>query len=142
MSNIDTIKQCCKLFSAYNVKEIHADYDGSGDSGDLNLRVILHTTPAKVDAEVKNTSQPSTIGTSDRHRYFEDWVAEITNTPNSMVTKELAAEFEEAVFDLLPSGWEINDGSYGEIIVDIASEKITVEHNERYTEVRSETFNF
>jgi hypothetical protein len=142
MSNIDTIKQCCKLFSAYNVKEIHADYDGSGDSGDINLRVVLHTTPAKIDAEIKNTSQPSTIKSNDRHCYFDEWVKNVTIKPNSMVTRELAAEFEEAVFDLLPGGWEINDGSYGEITIDIASERITLEHNERYTEVRSETFNF
>lgn len=142
MSNIDTIKQCCKLFSAYNVKQIYATYDGSGDSGDLEIDVMLHATPSEIDNAVNNTTQPSTVSGGVCRRRFKNWGADIVKQPNALLTATIVEEFEDALFELLPGGWEINEGSYGEIHVDIASEQITVEHNERYTEVRSETFNY
>lgn len=43
------------------------------------------------------------------------------------------------MFNLLPDGWEIDEGSYGEITVDTMTTDITVEHNERYTDIRSST---
>jgi hypothetical protein len=32
-------------------------------------------------------------------------------------------------------GWEDNDGAYGEFVFDVAEREITLEINERYTEV-------
>ena len=48
----------------------------------------------------------------------------------------------DAGYDLLPVGWEINNGSYGVLVIDIASRQVTREHNWRIeaTEYEEETF--
>jgi hypothetical protein len=38
---------------------------------------------------------------------------------------------EEYVCSILPGGWEINDGSYGEVEIDVATGKSKVLHTER-----------
>ena len=43
----------------------------------------------------------------------------------------LDATFVEVAYDLLPAGWEINAGSYGELVIDVASLEGTREHNWR-----------
>lgn len=41
---------------------------------------------------------------------------------------------EEYVCAILPGGWEINEGSYGQVEIDIATFKSKVVHNERVLE--------
>ena len=41
---------------------------------------------------------------------------------------------EEYVCSILPGGWEINEGSYGQVEIDIATFKSKVVHNERVLE--------
>lgn len=50
--------------------------------------------------------------------------------------KEVKADFlndavEEYVCSILPGGWELNDGSYGEVEIDVATGKSKVLHTER-----------
>ena len=40
------------------------------------------------------------------------------------------------------SGWENNDGAYGTFVFDVPDRTITLEHNERYTEVDTTTHEF
>ena len=44
---------------------------------------------------------------------------------------DLCEAIVEAAYDLVPSGWDQNEGSYGVLAVDVASRKITREHNWR-----------
>lgn len=141
--SVDFIKKCCRLFSTDNVIGIHAQYDGSGDSGDLYaITVMVHPTRNEVETQMRHTSNSGAVVPAIRTLSFRDWTTSVIMRGNSPITKELCDEFEEALFQLLPGGWEINDGSYGEIHVDVATETITHDHNERYTDVRSETFNY
>jgi hypothetical protein len=141
--SVNFIKNCCRLFSTDNVISIHAQYDGSGDSGDLYaITVAVHPTRNEVEAHLRSTSNLAAPPPAVKTMSFRNWSADVMARGNSLITKELCDEFEEALFQLLPGGWEINDGSYGEIHVDIATEAITHDHNERYTDVRSETFNY
>ena len=41
---------------------------------------------------------------------------------------------EEYVCSILPGGWEINEGSYGQVEIDVATCKSKVVHNERVLE--------
>lgn len=47
----------------------------------------------------------------------------------------LDAGLEEALSDaaceLLPGGWEINEGSFGELLLDVAKRRVTRQHNWR-----------
>lgn len=50
----------------------------------------------------------------------------------------LAEAVEELVYGLLRDahpGWENNDGAFGEFRFDVAERSITLEHNNRYTEI-------
>ena len=47
-------------------------------------------------------------------------------------------DIEEFVYDRLPDGWEINDGSYGTVVFDLTQGNISFEHNQRYTDVTTE----
>ena len=45
---------------------------------------------------------------------------------------------EEVVYDCLEEthdGWEINDGAFGEVTFDVAERTITLDYNERYSEI-------
>lgn len=141
--SVENIKQFCKLLSAYNVTRIEATYDGCGDSGDLDvINVITHPTPEQIDNSLQMTSNAAAITTAEKRIGWRVWMSDVTNKPDALITKDMCDEFLDELFALLPGGWEINDGSYGEIIVDVAEERINIEHNERYTEVRSETFEY
>lgn len=58
------------------------------------------------------------------------------------VPQKLLDALENAIYYLLPGGFEINDGSYGEVTIDIQNKKIKLEHNERVIEVNSSEQNF
>lgn len=135
---IQTVKQFCKLAASYNATHFHAEYDGSGDSGDMDIHVTVSAPPNRVAGagireglRVESVTEP-----------FRQWLDRISALPQTLITKQAGDTFKRACFELLPMGWEINDGSYGEVIVEVVGEKITIEHNERYMEVRNETFNF
>lgn len=141
--SVENIKQFCKLLSAYNVLRVELYYDGSGDSGDFEvINVVTTPTPKQLDLSVQLTSNPGVITAGEKRTSWTTWINNITAEKDALITKEAADEFTDDIFALLPGGWEINDGSYGDITVDVAEEKVVIEHNERYTEVRSETFNY
>lgn len=41
---------------------------------------------------------------------------------------------EEYVYERLPGGWEIDDGSFGEVDMDVTGGTVTFDHKQRYTE--------
>lgn len=139
--NITLIRNFCKALSSYNVSEILMEYDGSGDSGDGDFSVILPV----ID---KSVGSGGVIGTpaenraSTEYKSFRGFMENIFKQKDPLVTEKATDEFEDAVFSLLPGGWEINDGSYGTVSVDVATGAIKVEHNERYTEINSSEFNY
>lgn len=133
-----SVKQFCKILSAYNVIRIEANYDGSGDSGDLEIYVITCPTAAEVDARFSATSAPATISCNEKRTTWRQWLPTALNDRRGFVTTEKARQFEDNLFDLLPNGWEINEGSYGEISIVVSDESILIEHNERYIEIRHE----
>ncbi len=55
------------------------------------------------------------------------------------VSDELDQRLRTAVWDLLPSGFENNDGGYGDARINTARREITINHGERYVETREET---
>ena len=51
-------------------------------------------------------------------------------------------EIERMIYEFLPSGFEINDGSQGTLTVDVTAGTATIEHGENYTETRNSTQEF
>lgn len=53
------------------------------------------------------------------------------------ISKKLEDDLLKYGYDLLQEihgGWEINDGSYGQICIDIKNNKVKIDHNEIYQE--------
>jgi hypothetical protein len=127
----DTIKNFCATLQAANVVRVIGCYDGSGDSGDIHYRFYIETPRRNPGNHPPSTQSKSCSA--------HEMQCVMTSGPAAVTTPDMFDEFTNAVFDLLPGGWEIDDGSYGDITVDVLTKEITVEHNERYTEVRSRT---
>ena len=55
---------------------------------------------------------------------------------------DVIEELENCVYEFLPAGFEINDGSQGTLTIDTQTAKVTLAHQENYTETRDSTREF
>jgi hypothetical protein len=51
-------------------------------------------------------------------------------------------QLENVLYEFLPAGFEINDGSQGTLTLDVETAKVTIQHQENYTETRDSTREF
>jgi hypothetical protein len=51
-------------------------------------------------------------------------------------------QLENVLYEFLPSGFEINDGGQGTLTIDTQTAKVTLAHQENYTETRDSTREF
>lgn len=110
------------------VKRVDIRFDGSGDSG-------------QIEEIVYSPAQGKGFGTSevpDTKREFTDWSQ---GEPRKVARNHTHDELvEEACYGILFSehpGWEINEGSYGDFVIDVASDKISLNFNQRIESVES-----
>ena len=54
----------------------------------------------------------------------------------------LVEELENVLYEFLPAGFEINDGGQGTLTIDTQTGKVTIKHQENYTESRDSTREF
>jgi len=120
------------LFNALalaGVTKVVVSFDGYGDSGQIEDIEALDVdgTIAMPDAMVELVESRSPQTESDR----------------SMVRIETAVE--SLAWDVLEgthSGWENEQGGYGDIIFDVAANSITLDYNERYEASENFTHTF
>lgn len=60
----------------------------------------------------------------------------------ALVQPASAPVIEDVLYEFLPAGFEINDGSQGTLTIDVAAGTVTLEHGENYTETRDSTQEF
>jgi hypothetical protein len=60
----------------------------------------------------------------------------------TLLPDELVEALEACVYAFLPSGFEINDGGQGTVLIDARTEKVTLKHQENFTETRDSTREF
>lgn len=118
------------VFTALAEAGIHrvtVDYDGSGDSGQIeNVEAwnaandrIPFPSGIKIPLEAENPAYPL-----------------------SEQNLEAAIETLAWVYLEIYSGWENNDGAFGTFVFDVPARTVTLEHNERYTEVNTTSHQF
>ena len=56
--------------------------------------------------------------------------------------KDVIEELENRVYEFLPAGFEINDGGQGTVLIDTHTAKVTLRHQENYTETRDSSREF
>jgi hypothetical protein len=58
------------------------------------------------------------------------------------IPSPILEQLENAIYEFLPSGFEINDGGQGTLTLDVQTGKVTIQHQENYTESRDSTREF
>ncbi|MCE9632133.1 MAG: hypothetical protein K8S94_15635 [Planctomycetia bacterium] len=58
------------------------------------------------------------------------------------IPQPLVEQLEACIYEFLPSGFEINDGGQGTLTIDTQTAKVTIQHQENYTETRDSTREF
>lgn len=120
--------------SAHNISRVEIDFDGSGDSGNMEEPVFFRGVGAN-QVEVPPTDDVENFrveGALISHECTwnpkkKDWV-HTTKTPT------ISELVESICYDLLENnhgGWEINDGSFGKFVLDVGESQIALEYNER-----------
>lgn len=106
------------------LQQVTVDYDGSGDSGDVNY---VGGTPDLVWAAVKGVLAPA-AGDGSQPSAFDDG-----GKPQTI--EDMFIELCWGALEDYESGWENNDGAYGQLVYTVATGQATLEHNSRITDV-------
>jgi hypothetical protein len=58
------------------------------------------------------------------------------------IAQPLVEQLETCIYEFLPAGFEINDGGQGTLTLDTRTAKVTIQHQENYTETRDSAREF
>lgn len=121
------------------VVSIEVDFDGCGDSGQINDITYKDHRDKELPAPkllVKGSFTSKYHEWDDKKKEFVE-----VGGGEAKVNKIV----EEICYDKLAAshgGWELNEGSYGTFNFDVLNRKISLEYNERVEEVRSSEESF
>lgn len=109
--------------AAADISRVEVDFDGYGDSGQIERIAVIDPSDLTLEA-------PS----------GEVEIREVLHDGSGVGAEMMAlpGAIEHVCYDLLSahhSGWENNDGAYGDFAFDVGADTITYTHNSRYTEV-------
>lgn len=107
--------------AATRITSIHVDFDGEGDSGQINGVAAFSGDESATLPDTKIAIQTVPWGTTE------------AVTAQSTLEKAI----ENLCYDYLEQthgGWENNDGGYGEFRIDVAKRSIELEFNGRFTD--------
>jgi len=108
---------------------ITVDFDGEGDSGQINgVSAFAGDQPADLPA-TKLTLQHLRWGQTD-------------STPSELTLEAAIETLCYAYLELTHDGWENNDGGYGEFRIDVAKRRIELEFNGRFTDTWTDNHTF
>lgn len=139
-----------KLMKEHNLKYYAAEYSGEGDSGSISFTCLSNE-------ELGPASECDCWGdnfetTSDEIlQKIEDIVLTATDFPESIRPYTYPGQdtnarkftlfdvLEHCAYYFLPSGFEINDGGQGVLILDAENGEVEIEAGSNYTEVNYST---
>jgi hypothetical protein len=118
---------CSTLFNAgITLVEVH--YDGYGDSGEIEYVLFFKGDKQLTDDEVASLGLPTSTTEEYNHNHKEG------ESLYKTVECTLLKKVEDCAYDFLPGGWEINEGSFGDLKINTEKAKVTREHNFRIEE--------
>ena len=117
------------VIAPLGVTQIVVTFDGYGDSGQIeNIEI-------KAGGDV--IAEPTVMS--------ELAEAEWGQAEPSRSSTSICAAAERLTYDVLEqthSGWENNDGAYGDVTFDVGAREITLDYNERYTSSENYVYTF
>jgi hypothetical protein len=134
-----------------NVAEVHMEYAGGGDSGDIESLSITNVDGEEVSLGFDgHYAQPDDLPAGTPMLSLKKVVRHY-DTPEREPTveegrdrplKTAMMDFLWSLADLEHPGWENNDGGEGEVHLDVASGQVTLEHREFITQTESYEYNY
>jgi hypothetical protein len=114
--------------AAAGIHRVTVDYDGSGDSGQIETIEAWNAA----DERMPLPAEPRIQLVSE-------------NAHHPCAEHNLEAAIETVAWDYLYdlySGWENNDGAFGMFVFDVPRRAVTLNHNERFTDVNTSCHQF
>jgi hypothetical protein len=120
------LKQLRDIFEQYNITEVRCHYSGSGDSGSFDGETVqfMDGTESRLEgAQNADDSLPLFEVTLENQPYLQhnynnekhDW-EDIPGT-RTVVFSEFVVEVAEHFVGINHSGWENNDGGFGDVVI-------------------------
>jgi len=121
------------ILNENKVKNFTVSFDGSGDSG--QVEDISSEIPSEV---LHKEIQGVRIRKGTRYSQGKaEIIWEEAKTVEDVIQSVCYETLEQVC-----GGWEINDGSYGEFTFDVKNRKVSLDFNERITDVKSSQYDF
>ena len=111
----------------HNVKTVIVTYSGAGDSGDVDgVETIPKQAIKALETSNVTLRQPKGQMVDGEYGYIKEDIEQ----PIIDALRTFTFNWVE----IRHGGWEINDGSSGEVIFDLKADTCTLNHTEYYTE--------
>ena len=124
------------------VSSIEVSFEGCGDSGQIEAVDYTDANGKGIDEAYLNKTIVKGSEKTSYHKWDEKKKMLVKTEPREGNVREIV---EEICYDKLGAshgGWEINEGSYGTFLFDIAARKVSLEYNQRIEEVRTSEESF
>ena len=128
-----------------NVRQLLAHYHQSEQArlerakGKLRAEVLPALRNRRVATVEAAYSGYGDSGAIDGVQYRDEAGERVDRTT---IAQPLVEQLETCIYEFLPSGFEINDGGQGTLTIDTQTAKVTIQHQENYTETRDSTREF
>ena len=110
--------------TSMGVAHVEVEYDGEGDSGQINSTFGVNDRGEIVDLA---KPFPVSIGQGDRLHHYDS-------------LEEFVEDFAWDLLEQYHAGFVDNDGGFGRVTIEVADARITLDHNDRVVEsVNTET---
>lgn len=123
------LRTICMMLSRHKIKKVVISYDGQGDNGCVDdVKFFDDKLPLNNDA----------INNLELTRYTRkgyNWKLQ----QEEEVECSAISKLEDIAHEYLPSGWEINEGSYGEFVIHVEDGEMEHEHNIRVESIETES---
>jgi len=125
----ESLKETCKILFKAGIPRVEISYDGYGDSGCIDRVEFFKETWAGKrllkDKEIDSLKLPTS---TTEEQYYHSEKKEYLHKD---VECTMAAKIEACAYDFLPGGYEINEGSFGDLVINTEKAKVTLKHNTR-----------
>ncbi len=126
--NKESLKEVCAILFNAGITLVEVNYDGYGDSGSIEYVLFFKGDKQLKDEDVASLGLPTST--------LQEYNYKMTGDDDRYITREctLVEKVTDCAYDFLPGGWEINEGSFGDLKINTETAKATLEHNHRIQE--------
>ena len=137
--NKKTLRTICMMLSRHRIKKVVISYDGQGDSGCIgDIHLFDDKLPLNDDAI--NNLELTKYTRKEYNWKLQQGAGSCQRTfQEEEVECSVISKLEDIAYDYLPCGWEINEGSYGELVIHVEDGVIEHEHNTRVESIETES---